>query len=106
NALRWGVGAKIGELAFGLNADFMFGQISSSRRVSFPDLVGSFADVAEIKYSIRGVAPGFGMQYRWVLEKNDDEVNRRDRKVISMGIYGKFPTNFRVISDTTNFRVN
>src|SRR5690606_14012297 len=27
-------------------------------------------------------------------------------KVISMGIYGKFPTNFRVISDTTNFRVN
>ncbi len=106
NALRWGVGAKIGELAFGLNADFMFGQISSSRRVSFPDLVGSFADIAEVKYSIRGVAPGFGMQYRWVLEKNDDEVNRRDRKVISMGIYGKFPTNFRVISDTTNFRVN
>lgn len=106
NALRWGVGAKVGELALGLNADFMFGQLNTTRRVSFPDLPGSFADFTQIRYSVRGVIPGFGAQYRWVLEKNDDDVNTRDKKVISMGVYGKLPSSFRVIADSVNVRIN
>lgn len=31
NALRWGIGAKIGDFALGFNADFMFGQINTIR---------------------------------------------------------------------------
>jgi hypothetical protein len=106
SALRWGIGARLGSLALGVNADFMFGQITGTRRVTLQDLPGSFTNVAQNRYTIRGILPGFGAQYRWVLEKNSDKVNVRDRKILTFGAYGKFSSNFSVAADTLIFRTN
>jgi hypothetical protein len=106
SALRWGIGARLGSLALGLNADFMFGQITGTRRVTLQDLPGSFTNVAQNRYTMRGFLPGFGAQYRWVLEKNADKVNVRDRKVLTFGAYGKLASNFTVSSDSLVFRTN
>lgn len=106
NALRWGVGARYGEFSLGLNLDFMFGQLSTEREVRLSDLPGSFVDRVSTDYSVRGVTPGFGAQYRWVLEKNNDEINTKNRKILTFGVYGKFPTKFKVTADSIHLRYN
>lgn len=106
NSLRWGIGARYGEFAFGLNLDFMFGQLSTEREVRLSNLPGSFVDRVTTDYSVRGINPGFGAQYRWILEKNKDEINTKNKKVLTLGVYGKIPSNFKVTADSIHLRYN
>lgn len=100
NRFVFGNGFRYKNFAFGINAGFLFGNISRSSQTLLNDVSTSYTNNVENDYSVSGVIFDFGAQYRHdftsVNTKGEEEPNG---KSIVIGAYGNTRNSYTTRAD-------
>ncbi len=109
--LNWGNGFRYKNLAVGVNASYVFGKITNSRRVSL-DSLNLIAYSTEFldEFSVSGFQFKGGVQYTFYLDpesRNQNSVNKRRRIVIGATASNEagFTTNVSQFYSRDNFGI-
>lgn len=111
NRLIWGNGIRYKNFALGINAGFLFGNISRTTQTQLADVAVSYDNLIENNYSVSGVLWNFGAQYRHNFKSKDNSGKlTANGKSIIFGAYGNGKNNystradifFRTINQITN----
>ncbi len=107
NKVVWGNGLRYNNIAIGLNLGYLFGKISNSRLVEFPDLEEAYFDRFNDEFSVKGVTWSLGMQYDYVFKKKNNEGELEpDGRRLTLGAYGNSQNNIKFNSTSLVRRLN
>ncbi|MBI5916676.1 MAG: hypothetical protein HY842_14965 [Bacteroidetes bacterium] len=106
NKLLWGNAVRYKNFSGGVNIGYLFGQLESTRAVSFPNLPVSYQDIFKDNISVRGLLWSAGAQYQFNLEKKKTEEEVYTGKSLIVGAYGNTATNFNTRSTVLRIRDN
>ncbi len=91
----WSNSIKHKDLSFGVNAGYMFGNISYERNVNFADLPFAYDNRFSASYTLNGFLWSAGLIYTKVLNEKAIAKNKlAPAKRISLGIHGNSTTGF------------
>ena len=90
----WSNGIRYKDLAFGLNLGYLFGKITNSTIITFPNINNAFQSNLDRSTNLTGLTWNAGLLYTLHLSKNQSntESQENNRKII-FGLYGKSKTN-------------
>ena len=96
----WGTGVKVKGFSGGLNLGYLFGKIGTNRTIRFYELTAPFNNFERINTHITGFVYNLGLQYNFVLNKNELVDNPSlPKKEVTVGLYGNPSTNFNTSTD-------
>lgn len=90
--LGWVNAYRYKNLSFGLDIGLFFGNVTENRTVVFNDFVDAVRDFYEDEISIRGFRWKLGAQYRYLLNKKEENEGRK--RYLTMGAYGHLGQGF------------
>lgn len=90
----WSNGFRYKDLAFGLNLGYLFGKITNSTIIRFPDINNAFQSNLDRSTNLSGLTWNAGLLYTLRLNRNQNDNESQDniRKII-FGLYGKSTTS-------------
>ncbi len=89
NRFIWGNGFRYKNLAVGVNAGFLFGNITQSSQTLLSEVEDSYTILIDNDYSISGVHLDFGVQYRYDFKSPNSKGNiEPNGKSIVVGAFG------------------
>lgn len=96
----WGNGVRYKNFAFGINAGFLFGNISRNAQTNFANIENSYANLITDDYSVGGVILNFGAQYRYDFKTvNNKGVEEPNGRSIIFGAYGNTKNSYNTRAD-------
>lgn len=103
--LAWGNGIKYKGFSVGVNAAYLFGKLTNSRKVNFDSLAFSYDTEFLDEVSVRGFVWQVGAQYVYDFKKTDKAGKRvPNGKRLIAGAYGGPSTNFNTNSSRYYYR--
>ncbi|NNF20889.1 MAG: hypothetical protein HKN67_03025 [Saprospiraceae bacterium] len=105
----WSNGIRYKDFAFGLNLGYLFGKITNSTIIDFPDINNAFASFLDRSTNLSGLTWNAGVLYTLHLNKGagQDESSDNHQKLI-FGLYGKSSTTLNYesnIFETSSLRL-
>lgn len=96
----WGTGLKVKDFSVGVNLGYLFGKIGTNRTIRFFNLPTAFNNFERINTHITGFVYNLGLQYDFVLNKEELLENPSlPKKQITIGMYGNPSTSFNTSTD-------
>jgi len=96
----WGNGFRYKKLAVGINAGFLFGNISRTIETTFANLDNSYANITTDDYSVGGLILNIGAQYRHDFTRvNNKGVEEPNGRSIILGAYGNTKNSYSTRAD-------
>ncbi len=107
NKLVLGNGVRYKNFSAGINLNYIFGQLESTREVRVRDLGNAFYDHFIDNISVRGIQFSFGAQYKLDLNKtvNEDGTTSSNRHLV-FGLYGNPKSSFTTRSTSLRIGIN
>ena len=84
--VQWNNGLKYKDFAVGLNLQYLFGNMTYTRQVDFPDQY-SYSDVYEDIVGVKGILWNFGAMYDIALDRATAKANEKQpEKIVTVGL--------------------
>ncbi len=107
NKLIWGNGVRYENFSAGINLQYIFGQLESTREVRIRDIGPAFYNQFVDNISVRGLQFSFGLQYKLDLDKKLDEngIAVSDKSLV-FGLYGNPRSSFSTRTTALRIGIN
>ncbi len=107
NKLIWGNGVRYKNFSAGINLQYIFGQLESTREVRIRDIGNAFYNQFVDNISVRGLQFSFGLQYKLELDKKLDENGQTiSDKSLVFGMYGNPRSSFSTRTTALRIGIN
>ena len=105
--LVWGNAIRYKNFSAGVNLQYLFGQIESTREVRLRDLGNAYVNRFIDNISIRSLQWTIGVQYKLELDKKEEgQQNVRDARSLVFGLYGNPAARLSTRTDVLRIGVN
>lgn len=96
--MYWGNGFRIKDFSFGLNANFLFGQLDETQEIIFADSLQNVNTTSHNTINLKDFTVDFGIQYQIKLNKLENQEKDKTNKYLTLGAYGAPPLNIKTLS--------